>query len=753
MAYTAFEDMRLKNIDTYKIQTGPIQPYLTTAEGNGNDLKSAALRFIHNQCEKLNFDEKIAENEKNNRVLQGTGTDSGQIPYNMQMDINRLCLERELEHFIDSGVAEDAYNVYYCYLEIFFGRYGKSKKMVELLSEYESNGSSLLMKHRDHYSHSVYVFTLGLAIYETNKNFRKAFKSHYGFSTDETDREQNLQAANMFLEFWGLTALFHDIGYPFELPFEQAISYYEVAGEKRGEGPQKPYLSYRALDMLIHLSDKEQAHFKDCFHKNFYTIEELLAWGISEKLGEVYGFTEGYLLRKIHEKPIYPESFDLYMDHAYFSAVRLYHEIIKDPYDPEKIKPDIIRKEHLDALTAIMLHNSLYKFAIAFYKDDDEKKRKGPLPMDMHPLAYLLMLCDELQCWDRTAYGRNSRTELHPMSVDFDFSNNAITAVYHFDMEEHDKIEEYEQKYEKWVNDGKPPKEEPRLKDYSDMAAPAKRFTGDIERIVDTSQIPLNVTQDLQVVDRSSKHTFLSSSNFLHLYDFAVALNGRYQYKGKEKEYKNKWLEAIFEDLSLEYQLSNINQAKSFGKYLNALGCFFTDKPVDYDMITHFTPEQMEIIAPMEHERWIREHISMGWIYGDAYETLTPEGITFQDKDEEKRFRSALREQFRMHKLTMNGDPTEEDVQEHFKTLSDDDKGKDAEPFNRMLELIKQYDGLRIYQLNDEILEGAAVGKISKSGRGLSGEEIEKIRKELESKEKLSAKGYRSLLQRLIRML
>ena len=54
MAYTAFEEMRLKNIDTYGIQTGPIQPYLTAAEGNGNDLKSAALRFIHNQCEKLN---------------------------------------------------------------------------------------------------------------------------------------------------------------------------------------------------------------------------------------------------------------------------------------------------------------------------------------------------------------------------------------------------------------------------------------------------------------------------------------------------------------------------------------------------------------------------------------------------------------------------------------------------------------------------------------------------------------------------
>ena len=708
MAYTAFEDMRQRNMDLYGVN-GPVEPCLHIPEGNSNDLKSAALRFIHNHCEKLNFDEKIAESEKNTGIFQGTGTASGQIPYNMQMDINRLCLERELEHFIDSGVAEDAYNVYYCYLEMFFGRYGKSKKMVELLSEYESNGSSLLMKHRDHYSHSVYVFTLGLAIYETNENFRKAFKDHYGFTTG--DPEQDRAAANSFLEFWGLTALFHDIGYPFELPFEQAISYYEVAGEKRGEGSRKPYLAYRDLDMLINLTEKEQKHFEDCFHKTFYTIEELLAWGISEKLGKDYNFTEGYLLRKIHEKPIYPETFGLYMDHAYFSAIRLYHEIVKDPFDPEKIKPEIFRQEHLDALTAIMLHNSLYKFAIAFYKDKNINKRKAPLPMEIHPLAFLLMLCDELQCWDRTAYGRNSRTELHPMSVDFDFSNNSIRAVYHFDREEHKKIEEYESLYAAWEAAGKPKDEEPRLKDYSDMAAPEKRFSGDIERIVDTSQIPLNVTQDLQVVDHSSKHTFLSTSNFLHLYDFAVSLNGRYQYKENEKDYTDKWLEAIFEDLSLEYQLSNINQAKSFGKYLNALGCFFTDKPVDYDMITQFSPEQTEIIAPMEHERWIREHIAMGWIYGDTYETLTPESRTFADKDEEKRFRSALREQFRMHKLTIDGDPTEAEIREHFETLSDDDKGKDAEPFNRMLELIKQFDGLRIYQLNDEILKGAAAGR------------------------------------------
>ncbi len=152
------------------------------------------------------------------------------------MDINRLCLERELEKFIDSGAAEDAYTVYYCYLEMFFGHYGKSKKMVELLSEFESNGSSLLMKHRDHYSHSVYVFALGLAIYESNDAFRAGFKRFYCFDTDGAKTDVDHAAACCFLEYWGLTSLFHDIGYPFELPFEQVLSYYEVAGKKRGEG-------------------------------------------------------------------------------------------------------------------------------------------------------------------------------------------------------------------------------------------------------------------------------------------------------------------------------------------------------------------------------------------------------------------------------------------------------------------------------------------------------------------------------------
>ena len=389
------------------------------------------------------FDADIEKDEKT-KGYQGKGITGGQIPYNMQMDINRLCLENELHKFIDSGVAEDAYNVYYCFMEMFFGHYGTSKKMVELLSEFEENGSSLLMKHRDHYSHSVYVFTLGLAIYETNHAFRRIFKEFYGFSPDDADKEADRDAANTFLKYWGLTSLFHDIGYPFELPFEQVLSYYEVDNKKRGDG--RPYLAYHSLDKITRLGkdDDEQTilqeHLKTLTGRVFQTTNELFACWIKKRLGDVYDIDEDIMTQILINKPSRPEEFFYFMDHAWFSSVRLYHEIIA------ALGVDEINEKSMDALTAILMHNSLYKFKIADYKKADTK----PLKAKLHPLAYLLMLCDELQCWDRTAYGRNSRKELHPMAAQFDMSDQKLSVIYYYDEEEQEKIIDYLTAYLAW---------------------------------------------------------------------------------------------------------------------------------------------------------------------------------------------------------------------------------------------------------------------------------------------------------------
>ena len=675
MAYTALGTCRERNKKCFGFDAGPAEPPLYTNRRNRNDLKSSALRFLHERCEGLRFDIEKEKAEADTGILLGKSLKPGQIPYNMQMDLNRLCLEKALEAFIDSGVAEDAYSVYYCFLEIFFGRYGRSKKMVELLSEYESNGSSLLMKHRDHYSHSVYVFALRLAVYESNDGFRQSFRDYYHL-TDKPDNE----AANIFLEYWGITSLFHDIGYPFELPFEQVLSYFEVDKQQRGKGSL--YLAYRDVDQLTMLDEEARARFLALYGRAFTSTNDLLAFDLTEKLGDVYRFSEEYLRAVLAEKPTEPEHFGYFMDHAFFSAARLFRELT------HILGAQNITPLHVDALSAILLHNSLFKFSICFYKD--KEKRKSPLAASLHPLAWLLMLSDELQCWDRTAYGRNSRTELHPMTAHFDFSGNAIRAIYDYDAAESAKIDAFQKEYETWQQDpaGRRP---PRLKAYSDMTGEKPDFTADIEKIVDISFIPLTVKPNLRKVDRRSKQTYLSGSNFLHLYDFAVALHAR----DLPEDTTPEAMEAHFTSVSLEYQLSTLNRARHFARYLDAIRCFYTDKPVGYEMVSRFTPNDAAIFAPMEHERWILEHRAMGWRYGTAYETL-PLDVS---AEEEPAARAALREQLRCHKLMMDGNPTHEEIRAHYHRLDKADQDKDWKPFNQLLLLLKKFDGLRIYRL------------------------------------------------------
>lgn len=708
MAYTAFATMREVNKERFGKDLGPKEPPLYYTAGHRNDLKSSALRFLHERCEGLRFDEKT-EAEFFGAQCTGRSTSSGQIPYNMQMDIDRLCLERELGNFIDSGTAEDAYTVYYCFLEMFIGRYGASQNMIELLSEFESNASSLLMKHRDHYSHSVYVFALGLAIYENNEKYRRVFRRFYkdliGFKRGESEERKSAKTANFFLEYWGLTSLFHDIGYPFEIPFEQVMSYFEVDKKERGKGTI--YLAFHDIYSLTNLNEKARARFKDIYHKDFRSTDELLAYDITKKLGDAYGFHEQYMLGKLRSKPVEPNENGYFMDHAYFSSARLCRELLETIGSQRGI--DSITSAHIDVLSAIMLHNSLFKFAIAFYKDPD---RKPALKARLHPLAYMLMICDELQCWDRTAYGRNSRTELHPMAADFDFSDGKINAVYYYDAEESPKIDDFREKYDAWVRlkkkaGKKKAGKAPRLKAYSDMNEKEKIFLTEIRHIVDTSIMPLNAVPDVRRANRKSKHIYLSDSNFLHLYDFAVSLNGRYRHQGEEETVKTEQLETEFDVMSLEYKLSNIRQARNFDLYLNKIGCFYTDKPVDFDMLTSFTQEELDLIAPMEHDRWVREHISMSWSYGIEYEdkdldVTHPEKYGLAKDFSESQVRAALREQTRRHKLTMDGDPSAEEIKAHYDQLPPDEQGKDWKPMMSMLKLIKKYDGLRIYRINSD---------------------------------------------------
>lgn len=642
-------------------------------------LEGAALSFIRDLCEKLRFDKTKAMSFEDKLDFDGTSLKANQIPYNMEKDIDRLCFENAVNRFLKSGKKEDAFDVYFCYLEMFVGDYQKTRRMIELLSEYETNGSGLLMKHRDHYSHSVYVFILGLAIYKSNELYQKVYKEYYKISDD-------MEAAAHYLQYWGLSSLFHDIGYPFELPFEQVCSYFEVEGDKR---ENRPFVAYHDLDAFISIDDKAKEDLSRIYSgKRFNTTNDVFAYVLNEKMGDVYGFSEEQMRTFLVEKPTQPNKFNHFMDHAYFSATILFRKLFEE-MDIE------MHSEHLDALTAILMHNSLYKFCIANYKSEGNK----PFKAELHPLAYMLMLCDELQCWDRTAYGRNSKKELHPMGCTFDFSGNNIKASYLFDEKEMTKVNLFKDKYIEWLQNPENQKA-PGLKAYSGMYIKKNGVSGfqkDIELIVDLSEIHLNVETGLAEHIHSGNRSYLSDSNFINLYNFAIILNGRWgnngwkraKLAGQEELYlsDSKIVEEYtdgFKNLSLEYKLSNINQAKAFAKYMNMIGCFYTDKAVDFEQVDRFTDDELIYIGKAEHQRWLQEHYDMGWTYGKP----------------EKDKRDFERKHWDMIPDFSGFDVSDEAAELNYERLDKATQDKDTDPMECMLAMLKMFDGLRIYRIS-----------------------------------------------------
>lgn len=649
MGYTALQKMREKNLERYGIDY-PREPRNLCLKKNLGNIERACLTFIRETCEELRFDDSKAELND----FDGRSASAGMIPYNMEKDIDRICLENAIHRFMQSGASQDAFDVYFCYLEMFVGKYVQSKKMIEMLAEFETNASALLMKHRDHYAHSVYTFILGLAIYQENASIRNSYKKFYG-----TDDER--KAAHHFLKYWGMTSLFHDIGYPFELPFEQVKSYF---GDTI---TNVPFVAYKGMEPFVQLSEEE----KKAFEKLGYsltngTINEVIAANIAEKMEEVYKKSVSFIEKDIlSQKAEAPDKFNGFMDHAYFSGVIFLRQLIAI------IGVEQITKDDLDAISAIMLHNSMYKFSITNVKNSEINE---PFDINLHPLAYILMLCDELQCWDRTSYGQNSRQELHAMWCDFVFDKDAITAQYFFD-----KRMEYKKDFAKGT--------------YRKMTDENNTFLKDIEAIIKINKpgTPrLNIQAHFIKNNRVTKLN-ASNSSYMHLYHFATALNGRYLFGDDNRASKEK-LEEAFDSLSLEYKLSNILQAKEFSRHLEAIDCFYTDKPVAYELLDKFSEDNMDIIGPLEHTRWVKEKETMGWGYDEKYED--PE-LIIQSKlaapCDEQAIRQAsarLRECTRTHKLII------QDYDELDKTEQD----KDTAPMNLMLKLIEEYDGLRIYR-------------------------------------------------------
>lgn len=495
-----------------------------------------------------------------------------------------------IKDFTKSGKKEDALSVYFCYCKIFkvFGDYSSLGKLVEFLSDHEYHSGELLKKQRDHYSHSCYVFALGLALYDNDKTIRDAFKSYY---KDFTDYD--------FLYYWGLVGLFHDIGYPLQLAHEQVQEYmrnvFNVQPKDMKTLMKYPYVSYPNTETVLELSDlwKTTSPYKD--QPN---LAHLFLTSILDNLKKVPKQpTKDMLLSR-------PVTGD-FMDHGYWSAIILSRKMMDNEVP--------LNKTLLDSLTAILLHNSLLRFGVV-----PATKLDLSIKVNEYPLFYLIGLCDELQAWDRTPFGASAKSNPIAFDILLDINNSHIKALYKYDKKECKKVKDENGEF-KYSN-----------KNAQELVDPNE----ELKKIKKTNDLHTNVIFKVKIEDRKPKgKAFASSQNFINYVDFAEATHQAYIDYCKKHDpdkllpgdfAKDDGTLKTFDELSLEYQLSNIEQAKSYAYKLELINCFYSDKKLDYPIITKFTNKDDEngnkndlsFLAREEHVRWVKEKIKNGWTYG-----------------------------------------------------------------------------------------------------------------------------------------
>ena len=347
--------------------------------------------------------------------------------------------------FMDKPNTETALNVY----ENFFNSYwigiqdekNPFIELIEKMRNYEVNSGQLIKKQRDHYFHSVYVFILGICIFQVSKKYKETFdeiilnKDNYCDSYDTNNEE--------FFYRWGIASLFHDIAYPLEITVSQANRYLEfissysfsetskkikakleisglnnfnelprlIPKEKFEDEFEKKYPSYNSKALLNSI-DILSNHLSKCFNLNFCQISD-----------ELYKFKD----------KMQSEGF---IDHGYYSSLIVmnwyYYLIQKTDWNPAYFYFPIV-----DIASAILLHN--------YYKHGLTKSpfNLKSMSLKQHPIAYLLILCDELQEWNRPRYGEEKPLlEINDFDVIFDKTFKIIYKVKEGDENKNFMLEE-----------------------------------------------------------------------------------------------------------------------------------------------------------------------------------------------------------------------------------------------------------------------------------------------------------------------
>lgn len=481
------------------------------------------------------------------------------------------------------GVYRTFFDSYRIKLE---GEKSTSLDLLDILSRYEEGAATLIERQRDRYIHSVNVFLLGLAIYSQNPGFRAAFdravmdKSEYPYSYDTAHEE--------FFYRWGLASMFHDVGYPIEIIGRQITEFIDFATDVDGDEIKiRSHLEFDNFDAEFNRIVEVVKGFGEGYINKYkpqapfdpFKPIDLLAHKLSVSLGADYLAARASLAGFVETM-----AQSGFIDHGYYSSLivlKWYGFLVQMcGYRAEYFYYPV-----LDSASAILLHN--------YYRNVLQKPpfSLGAMRAERHPIAYLLLLCDELQDWNRAAYGRADKLKAlaaegetvitgRSLSVSFIAKKGALPA---------DFIKRKEKLFAS-------------LLDVSDIFPDGMFIEADSLDMGGVSlfeppaeSLPRPLLENLERLARAN-----------HL-----LYNEHRRRDGLPVEYKT------FAELPDSLKYSNLCAVRGIPEKLELLGLEMREKGAGGEPVENIPEDLVELLAEREHERWCDERVLGGWTPGE----------------------------------------------------------------------------------------------------------------------------------------
>ncbi len=509
-----------------------------------------------------------------------------------------------IDEFLKSETKEAAFAVY----DAFFSSYritleGENNRFIDLLDVlrgYEEHAATLIDRQRDHYIHSVNVFILGLSIYSQNSAFRDIFdsvildKSAYAHSYDTRHEE--------FFYRWGIASLFHDVGYPIEIIGKQLQKFLDflcAIGDCEKAKALISFENFSAVNAIPEILPRDE--FSAAFaekHPTAATLDllkpiDLLAYDLHRTLAVDLDTVHTALNSFVDTMARYG-----FIDHGFYSAIivlKWYGYLIQRC----RYKPEYFFHPILNSASAILLHN--------YYKNVIMKPpfSKPALSPRLHPIAFLLILCDELQEWDREGYGILDRTRVKATDISVLITDKTMDITY-------------------ITGEGSLPpdfsaEKESLLARLLDMEA---LFPGGFSVGSESTGELALLARDLKAQPRVTPRPL-----FENMEKLAIEIHKLYNQKALEREPHQPFEYPNFSDLPDSLKYSNLRQAIGLAEKLDLIGYEIRPAGSEGEQLHQIPDEHVEKLAILEHERWIEERRAGGWTYGEVKDTakkITP---------------------------------------------------------------------------------------------------------------------------------